>query len=297
MNREEIEKLIGGYAPGILTEDERKALFTAALEDDALFGALADEQALRDLLADPAARANLLSVLGERKTGWVGWLRKPSVLALAGGLAATIVMVAVFVPRHVVAPGAPVLVARREAPPALPAALPPPPAASPAPAPRRARKPAPKPQAPAPVSAAAVQDAGAAQAVAETNSAKVAGSMRPRMAVTPAATFAAPQPLVRYTILRQRSADEFLPLPAGAELHVGDLICLRFESSQSGSLAVLESGNGLAWHVLSYNRLEAGKPSNLQLSYKAPGRRYFRAVLNPGEQSAAGEVTFTLDVK
>ena len=38
MSREEIEKLLGGYATGTLTPGERDALFAAALEDQQLGG-------------------------------------------------------------------------------------------------------------------------------------------------------------------------------------------------------------------------------------------------------------------
>ena len=65
MKREDIRKLLGGYATGTLTEEERQALFEAALEDQELFDALAKEQPLRDLLEDPAARAQLLAALDD----------------------------------------------------------------------------------------------------------------------------------------------------------------------------------------------------------------------------------------
>src|ERR1017187_9537418 len=50
MSREEIQKLLGGYATDTLSEAERRALFEAAIEDQELFDALAKEQALRDVL-------------------------------------------------------------------------------------------------------------------------------------------------------------------------------------------------------------------------------------------------------
>ena len=65
MSREEIHKLVGGYATGTLTPEEREALFRAALEDQELFDALAREQALSDLLSDPASKAQLLAALEE----------------------------------------------------------------------------------------------------------------------------------------------------------------------------------------------------------------------------------------
>ena len=65
MRREDIRKLLGGYATGTLTAEERQALFEAALDDQELFDALAKEQPLRELLEDPAARARLLAALDD----------------------------------------------------------------------------------------------------------------------------------------------------------------------------------------------------------------------------------------
>jgi hypothetical protein len=97
-----MEKLLGGYATDTLTGEERRSLFAAALENQALFDALADEQALRDLLQDPASRAHLMAALGEQRMSLgariAGWLRRPSVLALAGAVAAGIVLIAVVQP-------------------------------------------------------------------------------------------------------------------------------------------------------------------------------------------------------
>jgi hypothetical protein len=90
MSREEVRKLLGGYATGTLTADEQQALFAAALEDQELFDALAREQGLRDLLRDPGAKAELLAALDERPArGWRAWMRRPLVAGLAmAGLAA-----------------------------------------------------------------------------------------------------------------------------------------------------------------------------------------------------------------
>ena len=63
MKPEEVEKLLGGYSTGTLSESEREALLTTALRNQALFDALADEEALRELLNDPAARRRLLQAL------------------------------------------------------------------------------------------------------------------------------------------------------------------------------------------------------------------------------------------
>lgn len=90
MKRAEAEKLLGGYATGTLTEEERRALFEAALEHQDVFDSLADEEALRELLADPAARAHVLVALAPRAGGGspkvVPFWRRPGVIGAAAGI-------------------------------------------------------------------------------------------------------------------------------------------------------------------------------------------------------------------
>jgi hypothetical protein len=57
---EDVRGLLGGYATGNLTAEERQRLFHAALADPAVFEALAGEEELRELLEDSGARARLL---------------------------------------------------------------------------------------------------------------------------------------------------------------------------------------------------------------------------------------------
>jgi hypothetical protein len=145
MRPEEIRKLVGGYAAGILTAEERRALFEAALTDQDLFDELARDQALKELLEDPAARRTLMEAVENRPSGLAAWLRRPLSWALVSGMAAAVVLVAVFV-RRPEAPKRvePVLIAQREVapPPARDAApptmrkpeAPPPPAPAPKPA-------------------------------------------------------------------------------------------------------------------------------------------------------------------
>lgn len=66
----DLKKLVGGYATGTLTPEERQALFQAALEDQGLFEELAREQALRDVLSDRAARTRLLAALDRQPAPW-----------------------------------------------------------------------------------------------------------------------------------------------------------------------------------------------------------------------------------
>jgi len=97
----DLEKLLGGYATGTLTDEERRALFEAALHDQRLFEALAREQALKESLDDPHSRRRILETL-ERSSpspaqSWImlglDWLRRPANLALSGSLASALVAV------------------------------------------------------------------------------------------------------------------------------------------------------------------------------------------------------------
>ena len=94
MSREEIEKLLGGYATGTLTGEERDALFAAALEDQVLFDLLAREEPLRELLEDPVAKARLRRALEESTVPWYrAWLRPALLGALVTGMAVVAVVV------------------------------------------------------------------------------------------------------------------------------------------------------------------------------------------------------------
>jgi hypothetical protein len=90
MSREEIQKLLGGYATDTLSEAERSALFEAALEDQELFDELAKEQALRDVLQDSSARQQLIVALGPAREQ-LRWWRRPAALALAGSIAVLLI--------------------------------------------------------------------------------------------------------------------------------------------------------------------------------------------------------------
>jgi len=75
MKPDEARKLLGGYATGTLTSEEREALMAAALEDQGLFDAMAREEVLREALADAGVRAELLAAVTEpKKRRWfAGW--------------------------------------------------------------------------------------------------------------------------------------------------------------------------------------------------------------------------------
>ncbi|MFZ1745738.1 MAG: hypothetical protein WAU17_07445, partial [Nitrospirales bacterium] len=91
------EHLLGGYATNTLTDEEKRQLFEAALNDQTLFDALADEEALKVMLADPDARQRILASLAATEcTGgvsdengkWLSWFREHTSLAWAGSIAA-----------------------------------------------------------------------------------------------------------------------------------------------------------------------------------------------------------------
>lgn len=89
MKRAEAEKLLGGHATGILTAEERRKLFEAALARQDLFDTLMDEEALREVLADPAARTQLLAVLAAPSPALaeaVPFWRRPGLLGAAAGV-------------------------------------------------------------------------------------------------------------------------------------------------------------------------------------------------------------------
>ena len=125
MTPEDARKLIGGYATGNLGDEERKALFAAALSEQELFDELVKEQALKELLDDPQARRRLLEQLRPAPQRNVLWR-----WAAAGSLGLATVMIAVVMMRIPDKPqSTPVLTATRLP---APAALPtPPPVAAP----------------------------------------------------------------------------------------------------------------------------------------------------------------------
>jgi hypothetical protein len=73
VTRDDIRKLIGGYATGTLTEAERKLLFEAALDDQELFDELSREQALKETLDEPGVLEHLIAALSAPKRKPFNW--------------------------------------------------------------------------------------------------------------------------------------------------------------------------------------------------------------------------------
>jgi len=93
MPEDDIRELMGRYATGSLTPEERQRLFNAALEDQELFDELAREDEVKQLLAEPGARERLIHALEPPKPRPV-WLW----VAAASGVAAAVVAVVLLRP-------------------------------------------------------------------------------------------------------------------------------------------------------------------------------------------------------
>lgn len=245
MKPRDIEKLLGGYATGTLTDEERRTLFEAALNSQDLFDGLADEEALRELLSDPVARQRLLLALqpaeAPARRGWLAWLARPSSWALAGGLAAAAV-IAVIVVRtgdRAITPVALKRTAETErqalsvAPP--PAAEPAPPLAKPKASPPVTRRKA-APQArerkdlPAPpVVAGATAPPAPMQAEAMSEF---------RRAESDVAAVSAPP--LRYAVLKRAPDGVYIEALPDSDFTSGDSIRFRIDAGQDGYLYVYE---------------------------------------------------------
>jgi len=89
------KRLLGGYATDSLTEEERRELLRAALDDQELFDAVLQEEGLRELLESPEARRDVLAAL-ETPTAWDrvrGWFAQPATFGHVAALAAVLLAI------------------------------------------------------------------------------------------------------------------------------------------------------------------------------------------------------------
>ncbi len=87
--------LLSGYAAEILTDDERRRLMAAALDDQEIFDRLVEEESWRRVLGAPGVRRELLAALDEPGplAAFFQWLRRPAVTLAAGSVAALVLAV------------------------------------------------------------------------------------------------------------------------------------------------------------------------------------------------------------
>ncbi|HVX66132.1 MAG TPA: hypothetical protein VHA11_06010 [Bryobacteraceae bacterium] len=324
MNRQEVEKLLGGYATDTLTDAERRALFEAALNDQELFDQLAREQALRDLLQDPDAKQQLLNALAEPGAGEpVRTARRlwgPRAWALAGSLAAALIVVAVYLGRPTPPPPAAVEIAKA-VPPQLRDTESPAPAGSAAgaassakPAPEVQPR-APRPQKPGRAAEARAQDAReqeqrkqafipsagltlqepmASGAAPQSPPPQDSAAPRtPSVGVSTGAVAGYMNPsrveLSRVAQIRiPRLQYRVLPAESGGEpkasFRTGEAIRLSLTATEDGYLYLLERDGAGVWQPRYSGKVQAGKPVLIPaggaLVYTEPGRKVWMALLS-----------------
>nr|ALS89332.1 polysaccharide biosynthesis/export protein [uncultured bacterium] len=290
---EDIRKLLGGYATGTLTEQERQLLFDAALHDDQLFAALADEHALKELLDDSAVRAQLLQATEDPRFSIRGglseWFAQPKAKALVAVAAVLLIAIAFKAAQ----PGseemresktqiAQLRNSRAQTP--QPSASEPP--QSPTPAPAKAAKRV------APPSAAQSKTADErAQSLTIANSPPagvVGGVIGGVIGGVPAAAPLPPVPApqiasaqrIRYELLRRDENGQYQPVSADYEFSPGDFIRLRVWTEQAGALAISVPGqatvgapvNANTWTVIPATSALSVTPeiANLVLGFVVP---------------------------
>jgi hypothetical protein len=257
---EDIRKLLGGYATGTLSPDERQLLFESALHDDELFAALSDEQALKDLLDDGAVRAQLLRATEEPRfsvaAAFREWFERPRSKALVatGAVLLAVIGYQELRPkseRHdqIAQVREPVVTREtpREPPPAAPAADRPASkdeirqtikATPPKPLPKLEKDQA----APLPVTEPEALDSRHQVQHQVQLAAAGAAASGPPPPPPPAKAAGVSSAPLRYELLLRASSGEFVPVPGNHEFTAGDVIRVRVTSTREGAVAVSPAG-------------------------------------------------------
>lgn len=270
MTRPEIDRLLALYSSGQISDDERDALFTAALQDQALFQELFEEDGLRTALEDPAIRRAALALPARQAPARQPFWRTPWPAAVAA-LAACAVLAVILVRRPEPAP-----------PPRIAAASRPP--AAPAPAERKTAQPAPPP---APVVIAKRKAAPAAGAVAKD--AAVVATQAESVAVQTMAFREDSSPVT--AVLQLRDADgQWRPAAPGATIARGTPLRVTVESKIAGRIAFTPAFTPAA-------PIQPDKPLIFHLPVQAPGDRVLQISLLPAETpaAAAAVIRFRID--
>lgn len=258
---DDVRKLLGGYATGTLSEDERNALYSAALEDEELFAALADEQVLKNLLEDPAARAELLQVASAsrpaKRSLWLWWLAPVSMALIVSVVAirfsvdkpAPVITAEIRTPA--VPPPAPVQQAAPEVPRATPVKTARQAEAS---ADKTARKDVAPPaidRVEPPAASASVSqsvEVGASAVLIEPSPAnRMADENRPMKALAVAKKAEEVDSLsLQYTLLKQSATGEFEPVANDAVFSKSDVVRVKVQSAVAGTITVIQGSKVVA---------------------------------------------------
>jgi hypothetical protein len=269
MSNDELRKLIGGYATGNLTTEERRALYHAALDDQELFDVLSDEQPLKDLLDDDESRREVERALRDasapRRTSWFTW---PWTWAAVGSLAAGVALIALLVNPRASKPGSPNIVVTS---PQI-APQPEPPAkveifekrAERRPRSTKSAKAAAVPP-PASVTNTEIKEADARNNDNLSVNATSQAAPLQKRAIAPAALAIPP---FAYTILKQSPDGASVPLNAADLLQVGDQLQFRVQPRGAGTLTISEQEPNGEWSALA--DVKVGDPQKVYTLPPAP---------------------------
>ena len=284
-DKQKMEQLTALYSTDQLSDEERKQLLAAALEDQELFDALAQEDAVRDALILPGARERVLGDLRPKLSRWFAW---------AGGLAVAAASAIIFLvvrtqPVAVEAPpliaenkveqriavkeneAAPIM-ANRQQPASIgsapnkqvarkvvsPASLPPPPVPM-----EIAKEAAPRHEKPDLPERA---DFG----VAASNAPAVVAEVKASNAMPAAKKASAPS--AAFTVLRKDGDGIFVPVPSGEILKLGDSVRISVRAPLTGRM-IVDSGTS------SFQETKAGElyviPTSGEIVLNKPTRESF----------------------
>jgi hypothetical protein len=247
---DDVRKLLGGYATGTLTDEEKQTLFNAAVDDADLFNALADEHALKELLDDPTIRAQALRAaetpVFSIRASLRDWFERPRSKALVATAAVLVVAIAVTTYRD----QQKLRVTQIERPsPALLAPMVPVPEST---APREAKPRPPRPETAAKREGNVSADVAASaqpevKALMKEQRAEPAVAPVPSPPAAPAAVAtsfrdeqlaAIAAPGVKYMLMKRSAAGEFDPVPLDTPLAADEEARLRVDVSEAGTVAL-----------------------------------------------------------
>jgi hypothetical protein len=283
---DDVRKLLGGYATGTLTEEEKQKLFDAALNDSALFEALADEQALKELLDDPAVRAQVLQATETHVFSVTAllreWFESPKSKALVATGAVLVIAIAITTIRDqqrtrvpqmarssqpAIAPAAPSAENKAEYRTAVPS--------TPSTKPRAARPASSRTTASAQVEKREAAANAAPKLEADLQAAKGESQRAEPVFVSAtaaavASSFLDQQPArsvpagtgrLKYVLLKRSATGEYIPAAVNSELAANEEARLAVEATEAGTISLARDDST----SLTTTVVEANRPATFSL--------------------------------